>query len=203
MVTDSFFALACAGLIAFLFGLALCFSGYRLFIILLPVWGFFFGLWLGAESLQALFGVGFLATVTSWVVGFIVGAIFAVLSYLFYVFAVALAAGSLGYYLGVGLMEAIGIKHGLPCLDRWHSFSSGPDLRHLPLQPAKMADHHRHILAWGRRDFWGFLCDVQPLDAISEKSDPFIPPGLADTDGSCTLAGSIWDLFSIPEQSQL
>ena len=112
MVTDSFFALACAGLIAFLFGLALCFSGYRLFIFLLPVWGFFFGLWLGAESLQALFGVGFLATITSWVVGFIVGAIFAVLSYLFYVFAVALAAGSLGYYLGVGLMEAIGINMG-------------------------------------------------------------------------------------------
>jgi len=46
MVTDSFFALACAGLIAFLFGLALTFAGYRLFLILLPIWGFFFGLWL-------------------------------------------------------------------------------------------------------------------------------------------------------------
>jgi len=112
MVTDSFLALACAGLIAFLFGLSLCFGGYRLFLFLLPIWGFFFGLWLGAESLQALFGVGFLATVTSWVVGFLVGAVFAVLSYLFYVFAVALIAGSLGYYLGVGLMQAIGLEMG-------------------------------------------------------------------------------------------
>jgi hypothetical protein len=112
MVTDSFLALACAGLIAFLFGLSLCFGGYRLFLFLLPIWGFFFGMWLGAESLQALFGVGFLATVTSWVVGFLVGAVFAVLSYLFYVFAVALVAGSLGYYLGVGLMQAIGIEMG-------------------------------------------------------------------------------------------
>ena len=112
MVTDSFFAMACAGLIAFLFGLALCFAGYRFFLFLLPVWGFFFGLWLGAQTMQALFDMGFLATITSWVVGFIVGAIFAVLSYLFYIFAVALIAGSLGYYLGVGVMLAIGMPMG-------------------------------------------------------------------------------------------
>ena len=110
MVTDSFFALACAGLIAFLFGLALTFAGYRLFLILLPIWGFFFGLWLGAQSIQVLFGVGFLSTVTSWVVGFIVGALFAVLSYLFYIFAVAVIAGSLGYYAAVGLLLAIGLN---------------------------------------------------------------------------------------------
>jgi len=110
MVTDSFFALACAGLIAFLFGLALTFAGYRLFLILLPIWGFFFGLWLGAQSIQVLFGVGFLSTVTSWVVGFVVGALFAVLSYLFYIFAVALIAGSLGYYAAVGLLLAIGLN---------------------------------------------------------------------------------------------
>jgi hypothetical protein len=36
---------------------------------------------LGAQTLQVLFGVGFLATITSWVVGFIVGGLFAVLSY--------------------------------------------------------------------------------------------------------------------------
>jgi hypothetical protein len=60
MITDSFLALACAGLIGILFGLALCFAGYRLFIILLPIWGFFFGLALGAQTLQALFGMGFL-----------------------------------------------------------------------------------------------------------------------------------------------
>jgi len=110
MVTDSFFALACAGLIAFLFGLALTFAGYRLFLILLPIWGFFFGLWLGAQSIQVLFGVGFLSTVTSWVVGFVVGALFAVLSYLFYIFAVAVIAGSLGYYAAVGLLLAIGLN---------------------------------------------------------------------------------------------
>ena len=113
MIADSFLALACAGLIAVLFGLVLCFSGYRLFLVLLPIWGFFFGLVLGAQTMQALFGVGFLATVTSWVVGFVVGAVFAVLSYLFYAVAVAIVAGSLGYALTVGLLMAIGLDMGL------------------------------------------------------------------------------------------
>ena len=110
MGTDSFLVVACAGLIGILFGLAVCFAGYRLFLILLPIWGFIFGLVLGAQTIQALFGVGFLSTVTSWVVGFIVGGVFAVLSYLFYMVAVAIIAGSLGYSIGVGLLLAIGMQ---------------------------------------------------------------------------------------------
>ena len=110
MGTDSFLVVACAGLIGILFGLAVCFAGYRLFLILLPIWGFIFGLALGAQTIQALFGVGFLSTVTSWVVGFIVGGVFAVLSYLFYMVAVAVIAGSLGYSIGVGLLLAIGMQ---------------------------------------------------------------------------------------------
>ena len=113
MVNESFFTFACAGLIGLLFGAALAFSGYRLFIFLLPLWGFFFGLALGAQTIQAIFGDAFLATVTSWVVGFIVALIFAVLSYAFYMFAVAIIAGSLGYALAVGLLTAIGLQMGL------------------------------------------------------------------------------------------
>ena len=109
MTTDSFFAVMCGGLIALLFGLAVCFAGYRLFLILLPIWGFFFGFGLGAQSIQALFGEAFLATITSWVVGFIVAAVFAVLAYLFYIFAVALISFSLGYTATVGVLTAIGL----------------------------------------------------------------------------------------------
>ncbi len=112
MVNESFFTFACAGLIGLLFGTALAFAGYRLFIFLLPLWGFFFGLALGAQTIQALFGDAFLATVTSWVVGFIVALIFAVLSYAFYLFAVAIIAGSLGYAVAVGLLTAIGLQMG-------------------------------------------------------------------------------------------
>lgn len=107
MATDSFFSLLCAGMIAFLFGLALCFAGYRFFLILLPIWGFFFGFVLGAETIAAILNETLFATVTGWVVGFLVGAVFAVLSYLFYIVAVALIAGSLGYAVGAGIMLAI------------------------------------------------------------------------------------------------
>lgn len=98
------FEVFCMTLLALLIGLAICFNGYRWFLILLPILGFFFGFGLGAQTLQAIFGVGFISTVTSWVVGFLVGLIFAILSYLFYIVGVALLAGSFGYALGVGLM---------------------------------------------------------------------------------------------------
>jgi hypothetical protein len=107
------FSIFCGTLIAILFGIALCFAGYRLFLILLPIWGFFFGFALGAETLQALFGIGFLATVSSWIVGLIVGVVFAVASYLFYIVGVAILAGSLGYMLGAGLLNLIGIDLGI------------------------------------------------------------------------------------------
>ncbi|HEX6844241.1 MAG TPA: DUF4203 domain-containing protein [Actinomycetota bacterium] len=89
-------------------GSLVAFAGYRLFLILLPIYGFFFGLAFGAHSIQALFGEGFLSTTTSWVVGFFVGLAFAVLSYLFWVVAVGIAAGSLGYGLVAGFFSLIG-----------------------------------------------------------------------------------------------
>jgi hypothetical protein len=107
MTTDSYFALMCGSLIALLFGFVVAFGGYRFFLILLPIWGFMFGFGLGAQAIQAIFGMGFLSDVTSWVVGFVTALIFAALSYLFYFAAVAIIAGSLGYALGAGLMLAI------------------------------------------------------------------------------------------------
>ena len=70
MTTDSFFALAIGGMLALFFGTVLLLGGYRFFLILLPILGFFFGFGLGAQTVQALFGGGFLSTVTGWIVGF-------------------------------------------------------------------------------------------------------------------------------------
>jgi len=95
--------------IALLVGVVLAFNGYRLFLVLLPIWGFFFGFGLGAQTITAIFGDGFLATTTSWVIGFIVALVFAVLSYLSYIVGVAIFAGSLGYALGVGIMGLFGL----------------------------------------------------------------------------------------------
>ena len=60
-----FLVLLCVGLVGLLFATAVTFGGYRLFLVLLPIWGFFFGFGLGAQTVQALFGDGFLATTTS------------------------------------------------------------------------------------------------------------------------------------------
>lgn len=104
--------LLCMGLIAILLGLAIAFWGYRLFIILLPVWGFFFGFALGAETVAVLTGDALLWTITGWIVGFIVGLVFALLSYFFYIIGVALVAGSFGYALGTGFMGLFGLESG-------------------------------------------------------------------------------------------
>ena len=106
------FELFCATMIALLFGLAIIYGGYRFFMVLLPIWGFVFGFALGAQTMQYLFGVGFLAGVTSWVVGFIVGAVFAALSYFIYIFGVCVLAGSLGYAVGISFMLWIGLQPG-------------------------------------------------------------------------------------------
>ena len=102
------FELFCALVITIFFGLAVAFFGYRLFLLLLPLWGFIFGFALGAQTITALFSQGFLATATSWVVGFIVGLVFALLSYLFYMFGVAILSASFGYAIGIGFMGLFG-----------------------------------------------------------------------------------------------
>jgi hypothetical protein len=92
------------------FGFAIAFWGYKLLWIILPIWGFFVGFVLGAQTIQFLFDDGaFLATVTGWVVGFIVGGLFALLSYLFYFAAVAILAGAFGYGLTVAILDWIGM----------------------------------------------------------------------------------------------
>lgn len=85
------------GLFAILVGLAACFLGYRFFVILLPIWGFFAGLWLGVTGFQTLFGENFLASVSGLVIGVILGVVLALLSYLFYYIGVVILGASIGY----------------------------------------------------------------------------------------------------------
>ena len=112
MTTDSFFALAVASVLTLFFGFVLAFAGYRFLAFLLPVLGFVFGFAVGALTVQALFGEGFLATLTGWVVGFLFAVSFAAASYLMYLMAVSIVTVFAGFALGVGLVEAIGIDFG-------------------------------------------------------------------------------------------
>jgi hypothetical protein len=98
------------GALAVAIGLAFAFWGFRVFLILLPIWGFFAGFLLGANGITYIFGDGFLVTTTGWVVGFLLGLLFAVLSYLYYWVAVILLGGALGYQLTLGLLHWIGFE---------------------------------------------------------------------------------------------
>ncbi len=96
------------GALAIAIGLAFAFWGFRVFLVLLPIWGFFAGFLLGANGVEYLFGDAFLATTLGWVIGFLLGLLFAVLSYLYYWVAVILLGGALGYELTLGLLQWIG-----------------------------------------------------------------------------------------------
>jgi hypothetical protein len=98
------FQLICIAIIALIIGVLALLAGYRLFLLLLPIWGFFAGFAIGAHATALLFGDGFLVTITGWIVGFVAGILFAVLSYLFYIVGVALLSAAFGYFLGAGLM---------------------------------------------------------------------------------------------------
>ena len=143
------------GLIALGIGLLFAFYGYRLFLILLPIWGFFAGFVLGAGAMTALFGEGFLVTVTSWVAGLIVGVLFAVLSYLYYWFAVVFVGAWLGYTAGIGLMTLLGIGDGfLAFVVDWLSRSRSLCAVHLPARaevPGPGRDIFQRCI---RRDQW-------------------------------------------------
>lgn len=97
------------GLLAVLIGAAWATYGLKAFTVLLPIWAFFVGLLAGANWGQEFLGEGFFGSVTSWVLGFGLGLILALLSYFWYYGAIALLGGAVGYTLGAGLMGALGL----------------------------------------------------------------------------------------------
>ncbi|HET8785864.1 MAG TPA: DUF4203 domain-containing protein [Candidatus Limnocylindrales bacterium] len=101
------------GILAIVIGLAFAFGGWRFFLFLLPLWGFVVGFSLGTEAMRSLFGDGTFATVTSWVVGFVIALVFALLSYLYYYAAIAVLAGTVGYAIGASAWGLIGNEQGV------------------------------------------------------------------------------------------
>lgn len=91
-----------------LFGACLCFWGYRLFMVMLPIWSFFGGLWLGAKGVNILLGEGFLATATGLTTGLVLGILLAIFSWQFYDLGVAWLGAIIGAWVGSNIMEALG-----------------------------------------------------------------------------------------------
>lgn len=100
------------GIFLVIFGLTITFMGTAVFFAVLPIIGFVLGFFTGAAGMQAIFGDGFLSTIGGWIAGFIIGIVFAFISYFWWYAGVLLGAGALGALLGTGLAEIFGLDDG-------------------------------------------------------------------------------------------
>jgi hypothetical protein len=99
-------------ILAAVVGGAFTFFGYRFFLFLLPLWAFVAGFVAGMQGMEVLLGASdfqFFVSTIGIVVGVVLGAVLAVLSYLFYWAAIVILAGVVGYTLGYGVLSAIGL----------------------------------------------------------------------------------------------
>ena len=95
------------GILLALVGLGVCFFGLRYWFILLPIFGAVTGFFVGARVVQEVFGTGFLSTGVSWIVGIIVGLVFALLSWFVWYAGAIIMAGAVGASLFSGILHAI------------------------------------------------------------------------------------------------
>lgn len=93
-------------------GVAFLLAGYRFFHILLPIWSFFVGFWLGAQLMALLFNQPFLGSGAGWFIGIAVGLILASVSYLYFAIGVVLLGASFGAWFGASMMLLLGFDAG-------------------------------------------------------------------------------------------
>lgn len=101
------------GILIGVVGLTVAFSGLRVFFAMLPIVGMVTGFFAGATLITYWLGDGFLATMTSWLVGLVVGVLFAVVSYMWWYAGALFAAGASGALLLNGIFSLFGVNNGL------------------------------------------------------------------------------------------
>jgi hypothetical protein len=97
------------GVLAILVGALFCFRGFLAMRLVIPIWGAFFGFFLGAGLVDAGSDSGFLENALAWFVAFGFAVFFGLIAYAYYEVCVALALGAIGFTLGTSLMVAIGV----------------------------------------------------------------------------------------------
>jgi hypothetical protein len=93
------------GILLILFGLASTFFGLQVFFATLPILGFIFGFFIGAGAVEAIWGDSFLSTATGWIVGLVLGIVFALVSWVWWYAGALLGAGAWGAVLGTGILH--------------------------------------------------------------------------------------------------
>jgi hypothetical protein len=101
---------------AIIVGLVVAGFGARLFYLLLPLWGFLTGLFLGADLVASIAGDGIFATLGGWLAGAAVGIVMAALAGLWFYGAVLVLGVGLGVTVASGVLAALGIDGGLVTL---------------------------------------------------------------------------------------
>jgi hypothetical protein len=101
------------GVLAVLIGTAFTLAGYPLFLVLLPIWAFLYGLIVLGGSAADSLGGGVLVDVFSFGLGAVVGVFLAILAYAFWWAGVILLGATIGWLIGTGLLGAIGFNPGL------------------------------------------------------------------------------------------
>ena len=101
------------GLLAIVIGAAWAFYGLKLFTILLPIWAFFFGLVMGGQWAQDVFGQGFFSSVLSWGIGIVFGLVLAAISYFWYYAAIVILGGRRRLLAGCRLLRILRLRDGV------------------------------------------------------------------------------------------
>lgn len=88
-------------------GVLVALLGERMFRVILPIIGFVAGILIGYSGVEAIFGIGFISFPLAILTSLLIGAILAILSYLYFELAVVLLVGVItGYgamYIGIAL----------------------------------------------------------------------------------------------------
>lgn len=98
------------GVLAVLVGALLCFRGYLALRVVISLWGAFFGLLAGAAVVASATGEPMLSSPVGWLAGLVGAVLFGVLAYLWYVVAVVIGLGAIGFSLGASVLSAVGAE---------------------------------------------------------------------------------------------
>jgi hypothetical protein len=100
------------GIFLIVFGIMIAFIGIQVFFAVLPILGFVAGFFSGAILVESMFGDGLLSTVGGWIVGAVIGVVFALVAWFWWYAGVLISAGSVGALVATTIAEAIGVSSG-------------------------------------------------------------------------------------------
>ncbi|MCP4362587.1 MAG: DUF4203 domain-containing protein [Chloroflexi bacterium] len=100
-------------LVILLIGAVFCFGGFRFFRLLLPIFGFIVGFWVGEGIIAAVFDYTSTMVIVGWIVGLITGLVLAGLSYFLFTVGIVILGALFGFWLTSVVVTAVGLSNTL------------------------------------------------------------------------------------------